>query len=138
MEINENKTNHDILYYFVIFSFIIFCYAIFFPRHPPILYFFLDHCPSSLKPLSCFCPNSPSHLHVHLLSSPWLQQSQCFMLSWWLGSRLRPYLTRWRWRSPLIIAKGGLLRRKKFFFFCLWINSLMVRERFYTHGSVTP
>lgn len=141
MEINDNKIYHGI-FYFPIFSFIIFCYylfccAIFLQIHPPIFYFFLDHCLSSLKPPFCFCPNSPSHLHVHLLSSPWLRKSLCFMLSWWLGSRLRPYLTRWRWRSPLIIAKG-CCSEEKVSLFCLWINPLMVRERFYTHRSVMP
>ena len=60
--------------------------------------------PSNLPPAPVL--HHPSHLSVHLLSSPWLQHSQCFTLSWRLGSRLKPYLTRWRWHSPLIIVKG--------------------------------
>lgn len=77
---------------------------------------------SSLKRPSCSCP--ASHLSVHL-SSPWLLHSQCVMLSWKLGSRLKPYLTRWRWQC----------RGKPFFVF-FWLYYFSSRKYIFTIFTV--
>ena len=131
------------------------CYLSLFDYFPPILsflilYSFLSRSiisPNPLFPFLRFVPlialsrfppsnlppapvlHHPSHLGVHLLSSPWLQHSQCFMLSWWLGSRLKPYITAWRWHSPLIIVKGCCKKENDFF------QSINGKGEDYTYSS---
>lgn len=54
-------------------------------RLPPPLFSFLGFVFlfARSKPPPVHILLHPSHLSVHLLSSPWLQDGQCFMLSWW-------------------------------------------------------
>lgn len=83
--------------------------------------------PPSLPPPSPpIVPHHPSHLSVHLLSSPWLQHSQCFMLSWRPGSRLKPDITRWRRPGPS--EEHAALRKRVF------VRLLMIQRK-RLHGS---
>lgn len=56
----------------------------------------------SLLFLPCLAPHTSAGTCFHHHG-----YRQCLLLSWRLGSRLRPYLTRWRWHNPLIIVMGG-------------------------------